>query len=134
MNSSAQILSHDVQRCVTDGFARANEGCGWNDDREDGHKLAATSNAVVDADTSTTSILNFSNLTDEKFGHDERVENIAASHSNSPPLSNDEDHAMPRGTVINIIDAPAKIRFRGASCVVSEHSTRNTTTHRGVAA
>lgn len=54
------------------------------------------------------------------------------SHFNTP-CRNRGIIGAPHGTVINIIDAPAKIRFCAASCVVPEHSTLGATAHRVVA-
>lgn len=134
MKRSAQLLSHDVQRRIADSFARGDERSGRNDDREDGHQLPAASNAVVNADAPASCVLDLSDLADEKLRHAKCVESVAASHDGNTPLSNDEDHLTPHETVINIIDAPAKIRFCGASCVVLEHSTLGATAHRVVAA
>lgn len=133
MNSSAQILSHNVQGRVADGFACTDKRCGRNNHREDGHQLATTSNAVVDAHTPTTSVLHLADLADEKFGHDERVENIAASHSHSPSEDGNDWNTSKAGCT-KILVAHRNFRFRAASCAVSEHSTRSTTAHRGVAA
>lgn len=134
MNKSALILSHDVKSRIADSLSRGDERRGGNNHREDGHKLAATSNAIVDTDTSSARVLDLADLADEKFGHDKRIENIAASHHQSSSLCNDDDHLTLRGTVTNIIDAQIENRFRAAPCAVPEHSTYYTTAHRLVAA
>jgi len=59
---------------------------------------------------------------------------VRFTHSNSPPLSNDDDHRMPRGNVTHYFEAFQIIPLRSASCAGTAHSTFATDGQLGVAA
>lgn len=135
MNAATQhLLLHEVSRGLAQFAGHHDQLCAARDNLALRDKDTVAGRAIPDARHSIPGILS-NNGIDVENRHAKRRENIAVSHDqNTPSLCNDDDHLTPRGTVINKFVADRNIRFRVASCVVSEHSTRSTTAHRVVAA
>lgn len=127
MNSCALLFSHEANCSVSDRLTGHHERHGRNDYRENRDQLISASDAVEHAETAAACIFNSSNLGNKVFRHAERIENVAASHNHSPPLSNDCHHHTNVGYRTNYFATFARNRFRVA------RTTGCTTLHRVVA-